>query len=219
MIRVLEDAGFALSAARFSPDGRLVATAGFLGSGEQGTGHVKIWDWERGEVVRTISTDASWVDFDPSGSRIATASALGQAEIWDVESGSRVAVLAARSGSINEVAFSPDGSRVATGSVDGTVRLFDADTGAQLLVLRGHECGVTGVAFSPDGTKLASSSECGDLRRSGPSASTTCSRSPGRTSRGRSPPRSAASTCMWTPARRPERDRLLTRSVRPRRHL
>jgi WD40 repeat protein/serine/threonine protein kinase len=161
VIRVLSDEGWSLFAARFSPDGRLIATAARLGDGQY---RVKIWDWERGVVVRTIGADAFPVDFDPSGSRIATAGQSGQAEIWDVESGTRVAVLAGNSGAINDVAFSPDGSRVATAGSDGTVRLFAADTGAQQLVLRGHRCGAQSVAFNPDGTKLASASDCDGVR-------------------------------------------------------
>ena len=123
-----------------------------------------IWDWGRGQVLSRISTDAFSLDFDPSGSRIATAGLTGRAEIWDVESGTRVAVLAGNSGGINDVALSPDGSRVATAGFDATVRLFDANTGTQQLVLRGHRCGVESVAFSPDGTKLASANECDGVR-------------------------------------------------------
>ena len=119
VIRVLRDEGFTLSAAQFSPDGRLVATAANYRLGEQGTGHVTLWDWERREVVRTIKTDGYWMDFDPSGSRIATAGPEGLAEIWDVDSGTRVAVLAGHSGGFNDIAFGPDGSRVATASSDG----------------------------------------------------------------------------------------------------
>ena len=161
VIRVLHDEGYELLAARFSPDGRLVATAARIDVGQY---RLRIWDWERGEIVRTISADAWSLDFDPSGSRIATAGRGGQAEIWDVESGTRLALLAGNSGGVNDVAFSPDGSHVATAGLDGTVRLFEADTGAQQLVLRGHRCGVYSVAFSPDGTKLASASACDGVR-------------------------------------------------------
>jgi WD40 repeat protein/DNA-binding SARP family transcriptional activator/class 3 adenylate cyclase len=163
VIRVLqeEDRGFHLFDARFSPDGLLVATAG---APEQGRGHVTIWDWERGEVVRTIDANASSLDFDPSGPRIATAGPEGPVEIWNVESGTLVSVLEGQSGGDPDVAFSPDGSRVATASDDRTVRLFDPDTGSQQLVLRGSGCAVNGVSFSPDGTKLASTSACDGVR-------------------------------------------------------
>jgi WD40 repeat protein/DNA-binding SARP family transcriptional activator/class 3 adenylate cyclase len=164
VIRVLQEKKTVsnnVSDARFSPDGVLVATAAGT---EQGLRHVRIWDWERGEVVRTIDANASSLDFDPSGSRIATAGFEGPVEIWNVESGPPVSVLEGQSGGVTDVAFSPDGSRVATASDDGTVRLFEADTGAQQLVLRGSGCAVYGVSFSPDGTKLASTSWCDGVR-------------------------------------------------------
>jgi WD40 repeat protein/DNA-binding SARP family transcriptional activator/class 3 adenylate cyclase len=165
VIRVLQDdAGFNLLDARFGPDGLLVATAAIFGLGELGRGHVKIWDWAKGDVVRTLNADARSLDFDPTGTRIAMAGLEGPAEIWDVENGTRVAVLAGSPGGVTDVAYSPDGSRVATASNDGTVRLFEADTGAQQLVLRGSGCAVQGVDFSPDGTKLASTSWCDGVR-------------------------------------------------------
>jgi WD40 repeat protein len=151
---------FSISDVAFSPDGGLVATAAF--QHDTGEGRVRIWDWERGEAVRTITSDisVSWpsVDFDSSGSRIVTAGEDKPVVIWDVESGSRVAVLVGQSGGVIEAAFSPDGARVATAGNDGTVRLFDAATGAEQLVLGGSGCPVQGVVFSPDGTKLASTS-------------------------------------------------------------
>ena len=77
VIRVLRDDGFDLHDAVFSPDGRLVATAAFRGSAEA---HVKIWDWERDEVVRTFE-DAYGVAWDPTGLRIATGGLNGLVEI------------------------------------------------------------------------------------------------------------------------------------------
>ena len=163
VIRVLqeEETEFHVNDARFSPDGDLVATAI---THEQGRSHVRIWDWARGEVVRTIDANAWSLDFDPIGARIATAGPGEPVKIWSVESGTPVTVLEGQSGGVTDVAFSPDGSRVATASADRTVRLFDADTGAEQLVLRGSGCTVEGVSFSPDGTKLASTSWCGGVR-------------------------------------------------------
>jgi WD40 repeat protein len=163
VIRVLreEGLGFNVRDARFSPDGLLVATA--VGR-VPGRSRVRIWDWEQGEVIRTIIANASSLDFDPSGPRIATAGPEGPVEIWNSESGTRVSTLEGQSGGFTNVAFSPDGSRVATASYDGTVRLFEPDTGAQQLVLRGSGCAVWGVDFSPDGTKLASTSWCDGVR-------------------------------------------------------
>jgi WD40 repeat protein len=165
VIRVLHEAQEDLnfSDVALSSDGRLVATAEF----EEGSqDRVRVWEWARGEVVLEIDAEGPWpqVDFDPNGPRVLLSSSDGLAEIWDVESGARQAVLAGPPGGVNDVAFSPDGSRIAIASVDGLVRLFDAETGAPQLSLRGAGCAVEGVAFSPDGRKLASTSWCDGVR-------------------------------------------------------
>jgi WD40 repeat protein/DNA-binding SARP family transcriptional activator len=164
VIRVLGEPqeDFNFSDVAFSSDGHLVATAEFNGSADR----VRVWEWPRGEVVLTIDAEGPWaqVDFDPNGPRVVLSGSNGLAEIWDVESGARLAVLAGPPGGVKDLAFSPDGSRIAIASVDGLVRLFDAETGAPQLGLRGSGCAVEGVAFSPDGTRLASTSWCDGVR-------------------------------------------------------
>jgi WD40 repeat protein/DNA-binding SARP family transcriptional activator/tRNA A-37 threonylcarbamoyl transferase component Bud32 len=154
---------FNFSDIAFSSDGQLVATAEF---NNQGGERVRIWDWARRDVLLTIDAEgpSAQVDFDPNGPRVVLSGSDGLAEVWDVESGERLAVLAGPPGGVEDLAFSPDGSRIATASVDGLVRLFDADTGAPQLSLRGSGCAVEGVAFSPDGVKLASTSWCDGVR-------------------------------------------------------
>jgi WD40 repeat protein/DNA-binding SARP family transcriptional activator len=151
--------------ARFSADGRLVATV----APSEESARVTIWDWARGKVVRSMEVgrtinDIYGVAFDPSGPRIAMVSSEELAEIRDVGSGKRVAVLHGPSGGVTDIAFSPNGSRVAVANADGTVRLFTADTGAQQFVLPSSGCTVESLAFSPDGTKLASTSPCDGVR-------------------------------------------------------
>ena len=162
VVRVLREEGFNVRDARFSADGRLVATA--ASSEEPGRSRVRIWDWKRDEVIRTFRTNASSLDFDPRRPRIAMAGPESPLEIWDVESGTPVSVPEGQVGGTTDVVFSPDGSRIATASSDGLVRLFEAATGTQQLVLRGSGCSVGGVDFSPDGTKLASTSWCDGVR-------------------------------------------------------
>jgi WD40 repeat protein len=164
--RVIQQLGtlddFNFSDVAFSSDGHLVATAEWFGSMDR----VRVWDWKRAEVLLTIDAEGPYaqVDFDPNGPRVVLSGSAGLAEIWDVQSGERVALLAGPPGGVKDLVFSPDGSRIAIASVDGLVRLFDADTGARQLTLRGSGCAVEGVAFSPDGTKLASTSWCDGVR-------------------------------------------------------
>jgi WD40 repeat protein len=156
-VAVLPDPGYPTIAARFSPDGRLLATArDWFNRPDIAALHVRIWNWERAETVDTIETWAVSMAFSPDGTRIATGHPRGFAEIWDIRSGERLMTLAGHTGLIADLAYSPDGSRIATASMDSTVRLWDAETGVEILALRGHESVVSDVAFSPDGSKLAS---------------------------------------------------------------
>ncbi|HEX6398931.1 MAG TPA: hypothetical protein VF108_00495, partial [Actinomycetota bacterium] len=156
--------GFVFERARFSPDGRLVATAA-ADRFEPVTGRVQIWDWASERSLRTIRVEAvSSLDFAPDGARIAIAGFEGVAGIWDVASGTPIVELAGHSAGVNDIAFSPDGGVVATAGFDGTVRIFDASTGVSRLVLRGHGCGVRRLDFSPDGSMLASAAACDGVR-------------------------------------------------------
>jgi WD40 repeat protein len=165
VVRVLgaPEEGFNSSDVAFSSDGRLLATGEFDNRGGE---RVRIWDWAGRDALLTIDAEgpSTRVDFDPNGPRVVLSGSDGLAEIWDVESGTRAAVLAGPPGGVKDLAFSPDGSRIAIASVDGLVRLFDAETGAPELRLRGSGCAVEGVAISPDGTKLASTSWCDGVR-------------------------------------------------------
>jgi WD40 repeat protein/DNA-binding SARP family transcriptional activator/class 3 adenylate cyclase/tRNA A-37 threonylcarbamoyl transferase component Bud32 len=162
---IREDRGFRTIQVRLGPDGRLLATAReSSGRPNPDTARVTIWDWRHGKILKTLPTWARDVAFDPTGTLIATGSITGLGEVWDAESGRRLATLQGHSGNINAVEFSPDGTVVTTAGVDGTVRLWDPRSGVELLVLSGHDQRVWDVAFSPDGSKLASTSEDGTVR-------------------------------------------------------
>jgi WD40 repeat protein/class 3 adenylate cyclase len=153
-----------LEGVAFSPDGRWIATAAGVDL-RPGQSHVALWDRERERVVRTIKPiGATWVEFDPSGSKLAVARFDGVVEIFTVPDLERVLQFPAHSGAVRDLAYSPDGERIATAGEDATVRISDAETGEQQLVLRGHGFLVSGIAFSPDGTRLASAAPDGVVR-------------------------------------------------------
>ena len=75
--------------------------------------------------------------FSPDGTRVVTASRDKTARVWDVATGTGIAVLKGHEDGVNSAAFSPDGTRVVTASGDKTARVWDAATGAEIAVLKG----------------------------------------------------------------------------------
>jgi WD40 repeat protein len=154
---VHEEPGHRVESVSFSPDDRLLATTRFgIARVDPTNMPVSIWDWERGEVVRTIGTSARRVVFDPTGTHIVTSRFVeGVADVWDAQTGDRVTTLAAPA-EIGGLTYSPDGMTVATAHGDGTVRLWDPETGVQQLVLGGDGTRMSHVEFGPHGSALAS---------------------------------------------------------------
>jgi len=78
------------------------------------------------ERQRGVIAALAW---SPDGSRIAVAGAAPEVNVYDADTGARVAACSGHSAGIYSVGFSPDGATLATGGFDGTVRLYDAATG------------------------------------------------------------------------------------------
>jgi len=134
-----------INAVAFSPDGKLLATAGRDKT-------AKIWDATTGQNLRTLAGHIDQVRdiaFSPDGTRLVTASADRTARVWDAATGQLLFTLAGHTDWINGIAFSPDGARLATASRDNTAKVWNANA---------HTDAVYGVAFSPDGKHLATAS-------------------------------------------------------------
>jgi hypothetical protein len=107
-------------------------------------------------------TDFVWnVKWSPDGSRIASASKDGTAQVWHAATGQTLLTYRDHMSPVYDMAWSPDGSHVASGSEDKTVQIWDATTGQRLLTYHNHTDPVRSVGWSPDGSRIASGSNGG----------------------------------------------------------
>jgi WD40 repeat protein len=148
-----------------SPDGRWLA-----GGGPAGV--ITVWHASDRSVAghfTNATPDVSAIAFSTAGTRLASASGSKHVQVWDVESGARIAALDTPA-DVRALAWLGDETRMATGESDHMIRLWemagDAAGGiAPLKEFQGHEGPVTVLArVDPEGRQLLSGSEDGSVK-------------------------------------------------------
>jgi hypothetical protein len=152
-----------LYAAVISPDGTILATAGYDSA-------IKLWNIADGSEIRTLDGHNGAVfelAFRADGKVLASASGDRTVKLWNVATGERLDTLKESTKELYTLAFSPDGTRLAAAGVDNRIRVWritpEAKEGTNPLVTTkfAHETPVLRIVWSADGQTIAS---CGEDR-------------------------------------------------------
>ncbi len=143
-----------VSAATFSPDGRLLAT------GSQ-DGTIRFFDVASGAPAGAPMTGhsnlVSALAFSPGGDLLASAGYDRTIRLWDTATRAmKSGPLLGHTDAVEAVAFTADGKTLASAGDDHSVRLWDVGSGTAIArPLGGNNARVTRIAFNSHGTLLA----------------------------------------------------------------
>ena len=152
--------------AEFSPDGKLLATAGYDRS-------IKLWNVADGSLLRSIDVhngaifDLAW---HPSGTLLGSASADETIKLWRTSDGVRLDTLNQPQGEMFTVMFTADGKHVIGGGRDKRIHLWklvSVDTptiNPPLLSRFAHESPIVAIGLSADGRHLLTTAEDRSLK-------------------------------------------------------
>ncbi|MEL6109729.1 MAG: c-type cytochrome domain-containing protein, partial [Planctomycetota bacterium] len=154
-----------LYAAEFSPDGSLLATAGY-------DRVIWLWDLQTGERVRELKGHNGAIfdlAFSPDGKVLVSACADETAKVWNVATGARLDTLSQPEGEVFAVAVTPDGAFVVAGSADNRLRAWrlvsrnEAKINPLVATRFVDETPIVGLTVSPDGESVVTMAESGNL--------------------------------------------------------
>jgi WD40 repeat protein len=158
LISRIEDRAWTGSAVAYSPDGKLLATAG-------DSKIARVWDLATRKCLHQLPhpdgvTDVAW---SPDGKRLAAATpttvcvweVASEAKLHQFKPGRRVPLVAPLT--MHSLAFSPDGKRLASGG-----QIWDLSGGKLVCTCEGRHTG--GVTYAPDGKVVATAGYDGAVR-------------------------------------------------------
>ena len=139
----------------FSPDGALLAVAGFH--------EVLVWKSDGSELVARLiglGERVQAVRFSPDGKQLATAGGqpaeFGELQVWDLEKRSLLLSHAHGGDTIYGVSWSPDGKLISFGGPDKTVRAIEVASGKAVLQNMSHDDWIIDTTFTHKGENIVS---------------------------------------------------------------
>jgi WD40 repeat protein len=144
-----------VTAMSFSPDGALLAVAGYH--------EVLLHKADGSALVARLVGECARIEslaFSKDGKLLAVAGGspaeFGQVQIWDVATHQNVKTFQPSTDSLYGVSFAPDGKTVACGAADKIVRRINLDDGKVLMEFKAHADWVLATCFTLDGKQIVS---------------------------------------------------------------
>ncbi len=141
----------------FSPDGKLLAIAGFH--------EALLWKADgsaRAARLVGLSERIETVRFSPDGSKLLVVGGnpcrSGECQVWNVASRKLVASDLVGFDTLYGGSWSPDGKIIAVGGADNALRAFDAESFRQVVYMAAHGDWIRGTVFSNDGKSILTAS-------------------------------------------------------------
>ena len=164
-VRKIEGFSDRIVALAFSPDGKLLATAGGPPTEE---GEVKLIEVASGKVVQDLkgahSDTAFGVSFSADGKMLATCGADKFVKIFNVADGKFIKSFEGHTHHVLDVGWKSDGKFLASAGADNAIKVWDFEKGEQARTVNGHSKQVTKISFTSTNPQFATTSGDKTLR-------------------------------------------------------
>lgn len=161
-------AGYGAAFSYINSDINIIESFDFEPSSQQEKGVIRIWDFETGFILQTLTSEtnspASVLAISLDQQVVIAESSLFL-KTWRLEKrgsllkASTLHYLKGHTRSIYSVAITPDATKAVSTSRDSTLKIWDLATGANVRTLLGHTGAVSAVAITPDGRMAISASD------------------------------------------------------------